>query len=146
MSISLKNIFNKNPIFFQAEFYVKKAHSFQFTRHEASKGLRFSVSTGMPLVEIQVPTMSYRMGVPDMALGLLTIDYDQSSHSYTISYENLWLVGRYPQLYGYIFLLIFTFLYYFGSFLAPLWKWTKIDVVARKCWGRGTGVKTYLPV
>jgi hypothetical protein len=130
-------------LIFQAEFYVKKPRLQQFSRHEASKGLKFSVSTGMPLVEIQVPTISYRMGVPDMAIGILSVDSVPHSRAFTISYDNLWLPGRYPQLYGYLFLGLFSFLYSFGAIFRPIWK--KIDRFYRKIC-RWNSIQIYRPV
>jgi len=127
-----------------AEYYVKKHKTDQFTRHEASKGLRFSVSAGMPLVEIQVPTTSYRMGMHDMGIGHLTIEFVPHTRAFTISYENYWLVGRYPQLYGYGFLILILFLYYFGAWFIPILKFMKIDVLFRKLCKRKP--QKYMPV
>ena len=43
--------------------------------------------------EIVVPTCSYRMGVPEMALGLATFHSDG-----TMVYQNLWLPSRFANL------------------------------------------------
>jgi hypothetical protein len=99
----------------------------------------------MPLVEIQVPTISYRMGVPSMALGLLQIDVGPKGHSFSVSYETLWLPGRYPQLYGYVFVLLIIVCHSFGEYLKPVWKLLKIDRVVRRC-KSGQGVQKYVPV
>ncbi|KAI6171398.1 Metallophos domain-containing protein [Aphelenchoides bicaudatus] len=128
-----------------AEYYVKKTHSQQFTRHEAAKGLRFSISTGMPLVEIQVPTISYRMGVPNMAIGLLQISFEGGvGKAAVVEYENWWLPGRYPQLYGYLILLTLVLLYHFGSYLYPVAKLLRLDIVYRRFFVRTT--HKYVPV
>jgi len=51
--------------------------------------------------EVIVPTCSYRMGVKEMAFGLVTINFDQDEVS-EITYFNLWLPSRFPLLYLYL--------------------------------------------
>lgn len=122
---------------------MRKPYSQQFNRYETSKGLRFSVSTGMPLVEIQVTTISYRMGVPEMAIGFLNVDFVPHSRAFTISYDNLWLPGRYPQLYGYVILGFYAVLYSVGAIFSPIWK--EIDRFYRRLCRRNA-IRTYHPV
>lgn len=70
--------------------------------------------------------MNYRMGVPDMAIGLLHIQFANGQRkAVTVEYENWWLPGRYPQLYGYVFLFPMIFLYHI---VWPLFK-RKMSVV-----------------
>ena len=49
------------------------------------------------LHEIIVPTCSYRMGVKEMALGLVVLDTDTAQ----LTYHNLWLPSRFALLYLY---------------------------------------------
>ena len=58
------------------------------------------------LHEIVVPTTSYRMGVPEIAMGLALIDLNQSHHKASFWYTNLWLPGRFDLLFIYIAALI----------------------------------------
>ncbi|CAD5218361.1 unnamed protein product [Bursaphelenchus okinawaensis] len=83
------------------EYYIQPQHEQQFDRMEASRGIKFLFKKGEEngVLEIQVPTISYRMGVPDMAIGALNIE--NTSKGYEVHYENLWLPPRYPQLYVY---------------------------------------------
>ncbi|KAI6202352.1 Metallophos domain-containing protein [Aphelenchoides besseyi] len=126
------------------EFYVKKRGSENFSRFGAEKGLKFSITSGMPLVEIQVPTMNYRMGVPDMAIGLLSVETVPNTRSFTIQFENLWLPGRYPQLYGYVILIIIVFFYYFAGLFWSIARIFKIDQLLRFVAGRAQ--RRYVPV
>ena len=47
--------------------------------------------------EIVVPTCSYRMGVPEMALGLATFKFNSGGGG-TMVYHNLWLPSRFGNL------------------------------------------------
>ena len=53
------------------------------------------------LHEIVVPTTSYRMGVPEIAMGLALIDLNQPYHKASFWYANLWLPGRFDLLFIY---------------------------------------------
>ncbi|XP_076162815.1 metallophosphoesterase [Ptiloglossa arizonensis] len=53
--------------------------------------------------EVQMPTCSYRMGTPHTGYGLAYIDTQEKTVEFTI----LWLPGRFPQLWIYIFVGIF---------------------------------------
>lgn len=53
------------------------------------------------IVEVVVPTTSYRMGVPNMGLGVVTI-----SSAGDAVFANLWLPGRFSLLYSYGAMLI----------------------------------------
>ncbi len=65
--------------------------------------------------EINVPTCSYRMGVPQMALGLATLDFRDGSGG-RIVYHNLWLPSRFWLLNLYVVALgVSAFLYFVGS-------------------------------
>ena len=55
------------------DLQVKRSGSPLYTRVAADGGLRFSVADHLPLVEIQVPTINYRMGVQNMAIGVVSI-------------------------------------------------------------------------
>ena len=48
------------------------------------------------VMEVVVPTASYRMGVPNMGLGLVTV-----SSQGDMFYTNLWLPSRFSLLYTY---------------------------------------------
>lgn len=53
--------------------------------------------------ELQIPTCSYRMGTPHTGYGLVYIDTQEKMINFTI----LWLPGRFPQLWIYVFVGIF---------------------------------------
>ncbi|CAL7952139.1 unnamed protein product [Xylocopa violacea] len=53
--------------------------------------------------EVQIPTCSYRMGTPHQGYGLAYIDTQEKVVEFTI----LWLPGRFPQLWIYVFVGIF---------------------------------------
>ena len=61
--------------------------------------LQFALSTADVdgVLEIGVPTCSYRMGSPHMAYGLLTVNSDGAAQ-----YINLWLPSRFACLYLYL--------------------------------------------
>jgi hypothetical protein len=64
--------------------------------------------------EINVPTCSYRMGVPEMAFGLARFDFSADG---TMTYHNLWLPSRFAMLFLYLAAAILcTMLYSIGSF------------------------------
>lgn len=69
--------------------------------------LQFALSTADVdgVLEIGVPSCNYRMGVPYMAYGLLTINSDGAAQ-----YRNLWLPSRYNCLYFYLFSLAMALL------------------------------------
>jgi hypothetical protein len=50
------------------------------------------------ITEFQVPTASYRMGVPSMAYGLLTIHFTPEGREALAEFRLLWLPPRYPLL------------------------------------------------
>ncbi|XP_066603955.1 metallophosphoesterase 1 homolog [Prorops nasuta] len=54
--------------------------------------------------ELQIPTCSYRMGVPYMGFGLVYIDTQEKTAEFTI----LWLPNRFPQLLIYLIVSILT--------------------------------------
>ena len=60
------------------------------------------------LHEIVIPTTSYRMGVPEIAMALALIDLNQPNHKASFWYANLWLPGRFELLSIYIVALICT--------------------------------------
>ena len=66
--------------------------------------------------EVQIPTCSYRMGTPHTGYGLAYIDTQEKTVEFTI----LWLPGRFPQLWIYvfvgIFILAFTIFVYISSY------------------------------
>ena len=65
------------------------------------------------VVEIVVPTTSYRMGVPNMGLGVVTI----SSQGDAV-YANLWLPSRFSLLYTYAAsLVVVTVIFFVGKIL-----------------------------
>lgn len=67
-----------------------------------SKYFPFNLSrTGETLHEINVPTCSYRMGVPDMGYGYLEL-YPDGTSTYTV----LWTPSRFYQLHTYLILYI----------------------------------------
>lgn len=69
--------------------------------------MQFALSTADVdgVLEIGVPSCNYRMGVPYMAYGLLTINSDGAAQ-----YRNLWLPSRYNCLYFYLFSLAMALL------------------------------------
>uniref|UniRef100_A0A914Z104 Calcineurin-like phosphoesterase domain-containing protein n=1 Tax=Panagrolaimus superbus TaxID=310955 RepID=A0A914Z104_9BILA len=86
-----------------AELYLRNRTTPNFQRYAFKKRLDFLISSNHPIIEIQNPTVSYRMGVPNMGYGILTF-YDESPLAAV--YTVFWLPGRYPQLYLYIFAII----------------------------------------
>ncbi|XP_012538134.1 uncharacterized protein LOC105837698 [Monomorium pharaonis] len=64
--------------------------------------------------EVQIPTCSYRMGVPHMGYGLAYIDTQEKTVEFTI----LWLPGRFPQLRAYIFIVVLVIVLAICSFFS----------------------------
>ncbi|KAE9556554.1 hypothetical protein FO519_000248 [Halicephalobus sp. NKZ332] len=96
-----------------AEVYVRDRNSFQFNRFDLRDRINFVISSKQPIVEIQSPTVSYRMGVPNMGYGVLTLVNESPA---TAEYTVLWLPGRYPQVYAYVICLIVVFYYLLRSY------------------------------
>uniref|UniRef100_A0AC35GQN5 Uncharacterized protein n=1 Tax=Panagrolaimus sp. PS1159 TaxID=55785 RepID=A0AC35GQN5_9BILA len=88
-----------------AELYLRNRTTPNFERYAFHKRLDFLISSKHSIIEIQNPTVSYRMGVGNMGYGLLTF-YDESPLAAV--YTVFWLPGRYPQLFLYIFAIIIT--------------------------------------
>lgn len=97
-----------------AEVYVRDRNSFQFNRFPFQDKINFVISSKQPIVEIQSPTVSYRMGVPYMGYGVLTLVNESPA---TAEFTVLWIPGRYPQLYMYIVCLIVVFYYLLRRFI-----------------------------
>lgn len=86
-----------------SEIYVKDRNSFQFQRFELHDKINFVISQNQPIVEIQCPTVSYRMGVPIMGYGVLTLsDETPVAAEFTV----FWIPGRYPELFAYVVSLV----------------------------------------
>uniref|UniRef100_A0A914WBN0 Calcineurin-like phosphoesterase domain-containing protein n=1 Tax=Plectus sambesii TaxID=2011161 RepID=A0A914WBN0_9BILA len=84
-----------------AEYCVRARDSVTFERHAmtpASLPVDFVVSQSGPMVELQAPTCSYRMGVKNMGFGVVFIEPRDDAHRLLVRYQVLWLPGRYPQL------------------------------------------------
>ncbi|GMR50539.1 hypothetical protein PMAYCL1PPCAC_20734 [Pristionchus mayeri] len=84
-----------------------------FERAPVERGTVIDSKIGreQPVLELQSPTCSYRMGVPDMGYGLLTlrrIDDETVGEKLQLQarYTVLWLPSRYPQLFSYLVLLV----------------------------------------
>lgn len=96
------------------------------TRHstDASKSL---VEMSDTLLEIVVPTSSYRMGVKEMGVGLAVF-----REGGEVTYHNLWLPARFPHLFLYIASLTCVLcLFLFGKFLDFRRRaWRKVDAAA----------------
>jgi predicted phosphodiesterase len=88
-----------------AELYLRNRTTPNFERYAFHKRLDFLISSKHPIIEIQNPTVSYRMGVGNMGYGLLTF-YDESPLAAV--YTVFWLPGRFPQFFLYIFAIIIT--------------------------------------
>lgn len=59
-----------------AEYYIRERGSPTFERHEMARdgsSVDFIVSPNGPIIELQAPTCSYRMGVYNMGFGLVFI-------------------------------------------------------------------------
>jgi predicted phosphodiesterase len=91
-----------------AELYLRNRTTPNFERYAFHKRLDFLISSKHPIIEIQNPTVSYRMGVENMGYGLLTF-YDESPLAAV--YTVFWLPGRFPQFFLYIFAIIITVSY-----------------------------------
>ncbi|ULT95425.1 hypothetical protein L3Y34_004274 [Caenorhabditis briggsae] len=62
-----------------------------------------------PIVELQTPTCSYRMGVYSMGYGAVSIcRIDDAYRSTQVQYSVMWLPSRFPQLFLYLFALTFS--------------------------------------
>ena len=86
-----------------------------FFRQETDAPVRFNLfqdrKDGL-LHEINVPTVSYRMGVKQMAFGLAVANLDSGE----FVYRNLWLPSRFSCLILYIFaVVIAAFLFVLGK-------------------------------
>uniref|UniRef100_A0A7E4UZM6 Metallophos domain-containing protein n=1 Tax=Panagrellus redivivus TaxID=6233 RepID=A0A7E4UZM6_PANRE len=92
-----------------AEIYLRDRLSTQFKRFALHRSIEFIISPTHPTIEIQSPTVSYRMGVQNMGYGVLTLSDESPA---VVQYTIYWLPGRYPQLCLYIFALI-VISYYF---------------------------------
>lgn len=68
-----------------------------------------NIGQNEPLIELQTPTCSYRMGVYSMGYGALSIcRLNDDYRSVQVQYSVLWLPSRFAQLFLYIFSLIFS--------------------------------------
>lgn len=74
-----------------------------FTQYsDGDDSLRFLAIRPNELIhEVIVPTCSYRMGVKEMAFGLVAINLEVPEDE-KIVYVNLWLPSRFPLLYVYL--------------------------------------------
>jgi hypothetical protein len=85
------------------------------------------------------------MGVPDMAVGLLQITFEGGpGKAAVVEYENWWLPGRYPQLFGYLILFTFLSLYHFGAALLPVFRCLRLDLLYKEVCARPS--HKYVPV
>uniref|UniRef100_A0A915C7X5 Calcineurin-like phosphoesterase domain-containing protein n=1 Tax=Parascaris univalens TaxID=6257 RepID=A0A915C7X5_PARUN len=71
-----------------------------------------TVGDDFKLVEFQTATCSYRMGVPNMAYGMLSFFNSSSTiqRSFEVRYTSLWLPRRFPQLEAYFVIVIVSLL------------------------------------
>lgn len=67
-----------------------------------------TVSDGFKLIEFQTATCSYRMGVPDMAYGMVSFFNSSSTiqRSFEVRYTALWLPRRFSQLKAYVVIVV----------------------------------------
>uniref|UniRef100_A0A914CDV6 Calcineurin-like phosphoesterase domain-containing protein n=2 Tax=Acrobeloides nanus TaxID=290746 RepID=A0A914CDV6_9BILA len=65
-----------------AEIYIRSRNISNFDRYVPEKKLRLPISPDHPIVELQSPTVSYRMGVPAMGYGALCYGFLDAIHSY----------------------------------------------------------------
>jgi hypothetical protein len=69
------------------------------------------------VIEISIPTCSYRMGFKQMGFGLLKINVNSNTNKAFLSI--IWLPSRYSQLYNYLYFTFFVIIFLiFG-------KWTQ---------------------
>jgi hypothetical protein len=94
----------------QAEIYIRSRNISNLDRYVPEKKLRLPISPDHPIVELQSPTVSYRMGVPAMGYGALVLT---PGHPTTAEYSVLWVPGRYPQLFLYLACLMLVIVYIF---------------------------------
>ncbi|GMT26227.1 hypothetical protein PFISCL1PPCAC_17524 [Pristionchus fissidentatus] len=85
--------------------------SFERTQIEGEGVIEKTIGRDQPVIELQTPTCSYRMGVPDMGYGLLTLrtiddETGKGKLELEAKYTVLWLPGRYPQLLSYLVILV----------------------------------------
>uniref|UniRef100_A0A8R1E282 Metallophos domain-containing protein n=1 Tax=Caenorhabditis japonica TaxID=281687 RepID=A0A8R1E282_CAEJA len=68
-----------------------------------------TIGPNEPLIELQTPTCSYRMGVYSMGYGALSIcRLNDEFRSTQVQYSVLWLPSRFPQLFLYFFAIFFS--------------------------------------
>ncbi|EYC36078.1 hypothetical protein Y032_0936g3113 [Ancylostoma ceylanicum] len=65
----------------------------------------FTVGGDEPILELQTPTCSYRMGVYDVGYGFARIEYSGENEKFTVSFSVLWLASRFYALILYATLL-----------------------------------------
>ncbi|GMS97460.1 hypothetical protein PENTCL1PPCAC_19635 [Pristionchus entomophagus] len=85
--------------------------SFERVPIERGTVVEQTIGREQPVLELQSPTCSYRMGVPDMGYGLLTLrriddEADGTKLQVQARYTVLWLPGRYPQMCSYLVLVV----------------------------------------
>lgn len=81
------------------------------------------------VVEIQSPSCSYRMGVPIMGYGLLTLRKrlgEGGTAELEARYTVMWLPGRYPQLYLYLAVVIVLICVIVRCFICNVFKTEKV--------------------
>lgn len=68
-----------------------------------------TIGPNEPLVELQTPTCSYRMGVYSMGYGAVSIcRMNDDFRSTQVQFSVMWLPSRFPQLFLYVIALIFS--------------------------------------
>ncbi|CAI2351682.1 unnamed protein product [Caenorhabditis sp. 36 PRJEB53466] len=85
-----------------------------------------SIGENDPIVELQTPTCSYRMGVASMGYGALSIcRLNDDFRSTQVQYSVLWLPSRFAQLFLYAFAVTFSFLWivYQKKFRSRRYSW-----------------------
>ncbi|KAI1724940.1 mitochondrial matrix mmp37 domain-containing protein [Ditylenchus destructor] len=89
-----------------ADIYIKDENESFHRLNSLDKIFQFNLSTQAismlqnhsQMLEFQLPTVSYRMGVLQMGYGVLTITVPSNSGKFTIEYTILWLPGRYHSV------------------------------------------------
>ncbi|ETN72724.1 hypothetical protein NECAME_18698, partial [Necator americanus] len=74
------------------------------------KSAVFSVGGDEPILELQTPTCSYRMGVYDVGYGFVQLEHSSDNEKFIVSFSILWLSSRFYALILYAIVLSVGFL------------------------------------
>ncbi|KAK6748023.1 hypothetical protein RB195_000939 [Necator americanus] len=91
------------------------------------KSAVFSVGGDEPILELQTPTCSYRMGVYDVGYGFVQLEHSSDNEKFIVSFSILWLSSRFYALI--LYAIVLSFLSEFGISSVVLRDITKKQLV-----------------